>query len=325
MLFRRQNIILPFVLLSCGLSAHAWANTSQMTAKDAWTNKVLQLQREIDLNTPLREATFLGTHNSYNSKSYQTPVRYIDPNQNLSLYDQLTAGVRSIELDAHWTLTSHFQKDILLCHAKENHIGCGVFDRAFTEGLQEVHDWLKANPNEVVLMYIERHLDGHEPRLAAELDKYFGESLYRPTQVRSNGEDPKSCVSLPTTITKAEILKSGKQIMVVVAGCDGTDPKYAEKDKFPQIWNDTVFAGIGHAPDRPYKWVEEMIGDFTHYPDCGKSTNQDTDHTSLWRFYEDRTMLTDIIHPQKKLLAEDMKELVTCGVNWPTMDMLTNG
>src|SRR5947208_16682357 len=82
------------------------------TFKHSWTAAALKLQREIDLNAPLNVATFLATHNSYNSKSYQIPfVRYIDPNQNLSIYDQLEIGVRSIELDAHWSLTQDFKKE----------------------------------------------------------------------------------------------------------------------------------------------------------------------------------------------------------------------
>lgn len=319
----------PFLMLATLLTQSALANQTPSASvsafKSTWTAKALKLQREIDLNAPLREASFLGTHNSYNSKSYQTPVRYIDPNQNLSLYEQLETGVRSIELDAHWTLSSKFRKDILLCHGQPNHLGCGLFDREFVEGLQEIKDWLKANPGELVLLYIERHLDGHEPRLADELEKYLGEFIYHPSQVRKPGDERNSCVALPTSISKADVLKSGKQLIVVVKGCDGTNPDYEEKDKFHYSWNDTVFAGIGNIPGSPYDWVEQMIGDFTHYPDCGKSSNSDVNHSSLWRVYEDRTLITDIIHPQKKLYAEDMKELVYCGINWPTMDMLDAG
>src|SRR3990167_11298028 len=85
-----------------------------------WIEKALKLQREIDLNAPLNEATFIGTHNSYNSKFYANPVRYIDPNQLLSITDQLETGIRSLEFDVHWTTNKNLLKDLLLCHAGSN-------------------------------------------------------------------------------------------------------------------------------------------------------------------------------------------------------------
>lgn len=323
-----HTALLPSLILSLSLSAPIFADdqSAQIEAfKHSWTAQALKLQNEIDLNTPLDQATIIGTHNSYNSKAYQIPlIRYIDPNHLLSLYNQLEMGVRSLELDAHWTLSTGFQKDILLCHAKANHVGCGVFDRKFPEGLEEIRDWVKANPNIVILIYIERHLDGHEPRLANELEKYLGDYLYRPTQVRSHSAEPKSCVAIPSTLTKADILKAGKQIVVVVKGCDGTNPHYEETNTFHEVWNDTVFAGIGDINSKPYTFIDTLIGDITPFPDCGKSNEFSSDykHTSMWRVFEDRTILTDIIHPGKKLLDDDMRQLEQCDINWPTMDML---
>lgn len=320
--------ILPATILALSLTSLAFAdNDSQQIEafKHSWTAKALKLQSEIDFNVPLNQATIIGTHNSYNSKAYEIPfVRYVDPNHLLSLYNQLEMGVRSLELDAHWTLSTGFQKDILLCHAKANHIGCGVFDRKFYEGLEEIRDWLKANPNEVILIYIERHLDGHEPRLASELEQYLGDFLYRPTQVRKPDAEPKSCVSIPSTLTKADVLKAGKQLMIVVKDCDGTNPNYQETDTYPQVWNDTVFAGIGNISTNNFTFIDTLIGDITPFPDCGRSTefSPDVGHTSMWRVYEDRTMLTSVIHPGKKLLDDDMRMLQQCDINWPTMDML---
>lgn len=323
---------LPTLILSCAVytNAHATAyHSSDVEAfKHTWTAQVLKLQREIDIDTPLNEATFIGTHNSYNSKSYQIPfVRYVDPNHILSLYDQLEMGVRSIELDAHWTLTSNFTRDILLCHGLSSHWGCGAFDRQFTEGLEEVRDWLKANPHEVILLYIERHLDGHEPRLASELNQYLGEFIFKPSGIRT-GNDPDACVAFPASaLTKAAILKTGKQLVVVAKGCDGSHPNYEEQDKFPEHWNDFVFAGIGTVNNSPFDFIDSGIDDYTPFPDCGKSKifYPDPNHTGIWRIFEDRTMLSGILNPDSKdiLRAKDMRELVRCGINWPTMDMLS--
>jgi hypothetical protein len=329
MLHQWHKAFLPAMILSCGLNPDAMAHSTHADKihafKQSWTAAALRLQREIDINTPLNEATFIGTHNSYNAKTYQIPfVRYIDPNQWLSIYDQLGMGVRSIELDAHWTLNNYFSREILLCHGQSSHLGCGPFDRPFNAGLLELRNWLKENPGEVVLLYIERHLDGHEPRLAAQLDDELGEFIFKPSSIRKNNDQPKSCVSLPGSLTKADILKAGKQLLIVTKGCDGTNPPYEEQDTFQQVWNDFVFAGMGNMPDEPYSFLDSTIDDSTAYPSCSKSTafRADPTHTTLWRIFEDRTILSNIFDPGKKLEAADMIGLMRCGINWPTMDML---
>lgn len=315
-----------FVLSTCCLISltHASTDSDLEKFKHSWLAQALELQRQIDIDAPLNKATFLATHNSYNSKAYQKPFRYLDPNHTLSIYNQLEAGVRSIELDAHWTLADKFKKEILLCHAKEDHVGCSVFDRKIQEGLQEIRKWLLENPTEIVLLYIERHLNGHEPRMAYYLDSILGEFIYKPTEVRSKDDTEHFCVSLPTNISKSDILKTGKQLLIVVKGCDGANPNYQERDKYPQIWNDYVFSGIANVPNAHYTFLEEKPGEFQGYPDCGKSDAFafDTTHQSLWRIFEDRTFNGNIQHPQKKLDQYIMIEMVQCGINWQTMDML---
>lgn len=324
-MFRKNSWTITALLFASLAQAYALPNDEQaakMTAfKDSWTAKALKLQRIIDLKTPFNEATFIGTHNSYNSKSYEIPLtRYIDPNQLLTLYDQLEMGVRSVELDAHWTFNDKMEKQILLCHGRPTHIGCGPFDRRIEEGLQEIQKWLKANPNEVVLLYIERHLDGHEPRLANYLNAYLGNFIYKPTQIDKHA----SCTTIPGTLTKYDVLKAGKQLLIVGKGCDGDHPKYEEENKFPEKWSNFVFVGIGDMPKDKYTFLDETITSFLPYPDCSKSNifYPDPEHSSMWRIFEDRTHTTNIVRKEKKLESADMVALMRCGINWPTMDML---
>lgn len=320
----RTSLLTAFLIYSAQIPAHANSDIDKF--KQSWTAQALKLQRTIDLNAPLNEATFIGTHNSYNAKAYQIAfVRYVDPNQWLSLYNQLEMGVRSIELDAHWTYKKNFSKDILLCHGLSNHVGCGPFDREFEDGLKEVRDWLKNNPNEVIIVYIERHLDGHEPRLAAELENYLGPYLYHPSALRPPHSPANSCVSLPGTLTKADVLKAGKQVIVIAKDCDGSNPRYEETNKFHQVWNNDVFAGMGDIPHEPYTFIDSKIDDFTPFPDCGRTKIffDDTRHLTAWRIFEDRTILSTTVESLKKLQAKDMKELMHCGINMPTMDLLT--
>src|SRR5258707_15135322 len=128
----RRTVFHLVALTLCFSAAVNAENNSQAVQdfKRSWVAKALMLQRDIDMNVPLNQSTFLATHNSENSISYQIPfVRYIDPNQILSIYDQLEMGIRNIELDVHWYTSINFKKDILLSHALESHLGCSIFDR----------------------------------------------------------------------------------------------------------------------------------------------------------------------------------------------------
>lgn len=324
----KKNIFYSFMAFIFLTGTHAVVAASQQEIDDykkSWVANALKLQRQIDLDTPFNQAMFLGTHNSENSKSYNIPlVRYVDPNQILSIYEQLELGIRSLEFDVHWTLGKQFEKDILLCHALDNHLGCSVYDRPVIEGLKELQTWLAENPSEIVILYFDRVLDGHEPRLASYLDQYLGRFIYKPSLLRAT--DQKTCVSLSTQLTKKQILTAGKQLLIVTKHCDGSQPHYEEVDQFPFTWNDYVFAGIGDMPPDSYTLLDTMIDEnFLPYPDCNQSTifSKDPNHLSMWRVFEDRTKLSNAKEETKKILADDMKELLRCRINLPTIDMLT--
>lgn len=321
MLKHIPQFTLSFVLSIVFSISHASSMQNQDTKNidNDWLKTVLKLQREIDLNVPLKEATFLGTHNSYNSESYQNAMgSYIDPNQKLTIYDQLESGIRSIEFDGHWTLGDAFSKEILSCHGRPNHLGCYPFDRPFSLGLIELRNWLAVNPNEIVLLYLELYLDGNEPKLAEQLDHYLGNFIYKPAILNKDNKDNinHTCLSLPTYITKTDILNAGKQLIIVRKGCDHS--------KQGPYLNDFVFAGIGDIPGQPKSIIDATITTFIPYPNCNVSSifSHDLKHDHLWRIYEDRTVLSNIVRYEKKLLAQDMLDLMRCGINFPTMDML---
>lgn len=291
----------------------------------SWLEVALKLQRDIDNDAPLSEATFIGTHNSYNAKAYQnSKLRYLDPNQLLTLTQQLDQGIRSIELDAHWTSSANGKSlthELLLCHARGNHTGCGIYDRPLTEGLSEIRMWLMTHPQEVLLIYIEPFVNGHEPRLAHQLQQYLGPFLYIPQQADPT-RSQHSCTSLPATLSKSEVIRAGKQALLIVKGCVGLGTPQ-DQAQFPERLADVVFTGSGNIPHHPYSFIDEKVNQFLGYPDCAQHVfADDYEHTSLWRIFEDRTILSNIGHKQRKLLATDMRELMRCGINWPTMDML---
>lgn len=318
---RKTLFILLFLLTQA-----SYANDDVEHFKASWVGKALALQREIDVNVPLNKADIIGTHNSYNAKDYQIPlIRYVDPNQIYSLYDQLELGARSVELDAHWTW-GHWGKEILMCHGTSSHLGCSAFDRPFTMGLQELRSWLNNNPHEVVLLYIERHVDGHEPRLTSELIKNLGNFIYKPTLLRKPNETPGTCMSIPTeTLTKADVLKAGKQVIIVTKECADPAASYEEQNQFKENFNDYVFSGMGHMDKAPFTFLDSTHdSDVTPYPDCSASSIfvSDPEHTTMWRLYDDLTAVSSLEKPKHKITIDDMHTMLRCNINWQAMDMM---
>ena len=83
------------LLVTLPLLAHAGAVEDHQSS---WAYRALMLQLKLDEEAPLSQATFLGTHNSYNASAYATLYRYLDPNQKLSITDQLRVGARALAL-----------------------------------------------------------------------------------------------------------------------------------------------------------------------------------------------------------------------------------
>lgn len=258
-----MNILKPLSLtltLVSGLTVAMGA--SAMSAKppadpiadfqNSWAGKALAHQRALDVNAPIATNNILGSHNTYNSKTYQTATRYIDPQQKHSIYDQLRIGARFIELDAHWTSQTHgsvsnWGTDLLLCHsgiglsAGNLHVGCSLTDRFVADGLSEVSTFLNENPEEVIILYIEDHTDGQHDALFNVLSQTLADKVYA-----SNG-----CSNVPDSLTKAQVLEAGKQVVLWKdGGCsdnaDVAQLAFTGLGNIGRIWEDrTSLASIG--------------------------------------------------------------------------------
>ncbi|WP_137940355.1 phosphatidylinositol-specific phospholipase C domain-containing protein [Chitinivorax sp. B] len=278
--------------------------------RQTWTYRTLTMQSALDEQAPLSQSTFLGTHNSYNARAYQTALRYHDPNQERSIYDQLRMGARALELDVHsytnmsgWPWQWH--KDLLLCHAKSNHVGCSGYDRPLKDGLMEIRQWLDetANQPEVLLIYLESHINGGDHGKAIEvLNQQLGNLIYRPL----NG----TCQGIPMNWTKRQLLDGGKRVLLMSDGC--TDANY----------NSWVFGGIGsHVNGYP----TDSQSTYQPYPNC-RSVRYSHDDYNRWiiRFYEDRTALSGVFGDPDKPITPDLTEgLLKCGANLFGFDKLT--
>jgi hypothetical protein len=173
-------------------------------------HRTLALQYELGSSVPFRDAPWLGTHNSFNSASEMVTPSQTDANQQLSLTDQLRIDMRSLELDVHWFLGRP-----VLCHARsasEMHAGCSI-ERLFEDGLDEIAAWLDRHPDQVVLLYVEDHLE--EPAAfdatAAATERALGDRIYRPAApgCRGFGDAP----------TRDQVREAGAQV-ILVSTCD---------------------------------------------------------------------------------------------------------
>ena len=93
--------------------------------ESSWTHRALGLQYALANDMPLRNAPWVGTHNSFNSIAEMGPtLSDTDSNQELSLTDQLRLDVRSLELDLHWfPSVSDLLFAPVVCHAQSRHEG----------------------------------------------------------------------------------------------------------------------------------------------------------------------------------------------------------
>src|SRR3954451_10826636 len=123
-----------------------------------WTHRALAFQYELGGDVPLRDAPWIGTHNSFNSIAEMgNTLSDTDANQQLSLLDQLSIDVRSVELDVH-----SFAGREVVCHARgadQGHAGCSA-EKDFATVLGELAGWLRTHRDQVLLLYLEDHLDG---------------------------------------------------------------------------------------------------------------------------------------------------------------------
>ncbi len=269
------------------------------------------LQRRLQEDLPLRHATFVATHNSYNSYAYRPTPSGMDANQTYSLTDQLMMDVRRLELDVHtWTDVTTGQTAPILCHATDDprpHTGCTA-EMTLTDGLVEIDRWLDANPDEIVMLRVETHLDGVAgyAQAAAAVRDVIGDHLFLPPTAAAG-----SCTTFDLDLTRADIRASGRVMMVSDCGPAGSG--WA-----PLVWDD---GGVR---------IESTVRsqDFS-YPTCAgvPRTGPRSFQQSWIRFFDDATLLSSMVSfggdaPQRSTPAM-VRSWTQCGVNQPSFDHLT--
>jgi hypothetical protein len=249
-----------------GLSPSAFAG-----AEADWARASLADQYELGSTLPLRNAPWVGTHNSFNSRAEMGPTLSTqDSNQQIDMIAQLDQGVRSLELDIHWFPSVRGGFAPVVCHAAELHVGCSL-EKPLSRVLRSIDEWLVENPGQVLLLYLEDHLDNEAGYDAAarDVEATLGPKLFRP----GGGGSAAGCVPLPLDATRASMRESGAQVIVVSSCGMGTQ------------WPTVAFDwSASHEETRPRGYRD--------FPDCGPDFTRADYDGKLIRYFEDSTQLT---------------------------------
>ena len=180
----------------------------------AWVQHALALQYELADDVPLRNTPWVSTHNSFNSQAEMGPALSAqDPNQQITLVDQLEEGVRHLELDPHFFLSPTDPRVGLegpvVCHAADADAGCTV-EKSLLAVMRQIRGWLDAHRDQVVMLYFDTHLDSpaEHDATADVLEATVGDRLWRPPSAGA------SCDPLPLELTGAQILAAGEQVLM---------------------------------------------------------------------------------------------------------------
>lgn len=142
-----------------------------------YVNGVDVPRRPMPADPRLDQVSYLVAHNAMANTDEGFWGRF--PNQSYRLRDQLSQGVRGLQIDVR-----PYNGDVRMCHGS-----CWGNERTLTAGLQDVVNFLNANPSAVVSVFIEDYTSVEELRAAVAKVNGFAERVFRPDQagVRQNG------------------------------------------------------------------------------------------------------------------------------------------
>ncbi|MEY2569574.1 MAG: hypothetical protein QOE35_4103 [Actinomycetota bacterium] len=283
----------------------------------SWTHRALALQRDLDARVPLLRALVPHTHNSFNSAAYLPTLSGSDPNQAVSMANQLRLDMRGIEIDVHWVPSptadpSDNGMAPIMCHGQPEavgpvvvHAGC-TYERHVRDGLAELRAWIDAQDAagtpQLVLLYLENNLDGNEAAhnaVARTIAEQLGPRVLRPPAGQP-------CAPMPLARTRQDILATGARVLIV-GNCG------------PGGWGTWVH-------ERGPQWDESSSSpgdDYPTFPAC-EAERASVDYAHHWvRRYEDSTWLSAMASgDSSEVTVNETRSMVRCGVNMPGFDQL---
>jgi hypothetical protein len=278
-------------------------------ATPAWVTGALADQFTLGNTLPLANAPWWGTHNSYNSVAeLGHTLSSLDPNQKVSIVDQLRLGARQLEVDVHWFPALATGRDApVVCHALATHVGCSG-EKTLGPVLDEIAGWLRrpANRRQVVFLYLEDHLDNQTGYETAGklIASHLGSLVYRTPS-------PAACSPMPLGLTRDRILASGAQVLVVANSC-GVGA--------PAAWRSEVF-----------DWADDHLEaqpqhGFDAYPNCGPDFTRAQYDSTLIRYFEELGRVSTALKAGGWPITPTLTaRMVRCGVDMISFDNLVPG
>ena len=217
------NCLIPKLCVSCENLTRR--RPSIAAFESSWTNWALRNQRDLAQDEPVNWVMHLGTHNSFNAVS--DGHSYVQlPNQFYSMTDQLRSGARLLTLDLY-----QLNDAPRLCHSLGPAfapVTCAAEAipliyprfpgyRYYANGIKEIGNWLRANPNEIVFINLENYVfdtenaweTGGEGDVVHPLSAHIGPQLLDPPLKVPPGS------SESRWPTRREMLAAGRRVIVI--------------------------------------------------------------------------------------------------------------
>lgn len=291
------------LLLALAVPATAGADVE---SDRAWVQRALALQYELADDVALRNTPWVSTHNSFNSQAEMGPALSAqDPNQQITIVDQLDEGVRHLELDPHFFLSPTDPRVGLegpvVCHATGEDAGCTT-EKPLVTVMRQIRGWLDAHRDQVVMIYFDTALDSpaEHDATADVLEETVGDRLWRPP---SGGS---ACDALPLELTRAQILAAGEQVLMF--GPCGQGAK----------WQGAVF-------DERQRITGSDNTAIRAFPDCGPDFTREEYEGFPTRYFEDATQVGSVSGSADPLTPELTERMSRCGVDIIGFDNLLRG
>lgn len=296
-------VALPCVALQKVTEAAVAATPAVEAYRRTWGHRAAVFQSRLGDRVPLREAAFLGTHNSFNSVAEGLTVSHGDSNQRMTLTQQLDSDVRSLELDLHLV-----GGQVRVCHGRgrdQLHFGCTT-ESGFADVLAPIAAWLQANPDEVLLLYLEDHVEdaaGYASVVDALATRL---KIHRPDPAKVDAT--RGCATLPLSLTRRQVRAAGNQVVLVGDCAKGWGAVVHE-------WS-TVHVESG-STER-----------YRPFPACDATYGRGVYGEKLVRYFEDSTLIAQAIAPTtpsvdpERLTPDKVRAMTDCGVTLLGLDQL---
>ncbi len=216
--------------LSKVTTALAFGMAMSHPAMANWSADALSHQYRLQKHEPIVQGVIAGTHNSYSSNAYNLKLY---ENQDLSITSQLNAGARFLEFDM-WRTRDVEYGGIYLCH-NGGRCSTPIFllgDYIYLDSaLREIAVWAKANPDQVLIIKVENgNMENEDFDILREgISVQIGDIVYQPP--RNGASD--SCKKFPATLTPAQMLAQGKQVLFYgYTGCDADNGSLAATNEW---------------------------------------------------------------------------------------------